>query len=238
MSTMKLSFVQFSSGVPVPTTTPTTEKLSPKSTAVLIAPKYLYAPGPPALQFQFEFWVINGGLDTDEVASFEVPSADFDATAWYLQIGGNGDGTGVTTWAFSVNKNEVIPGATPIASVSVSGAWPGPPSTTVSTTISSSPVGINALSLLPPYGKFMEWFQLYGNGTISGSTLTVPAKGASAAIAFYGIPVPDPCQTIRDQIAALSPGDFPTLAAYKAALAALGKQLSDCEKAYGEAETP
>jgi len=235
MPTMNLSYVQFPSGTEVPDTTPTTEPLTPKSTVFLSTSKYLYATGTPPPEFVFVFWVINGALHTNAIAKFAAPndSSAFNAQAWYLPVGGNG-GTGVATWAFSLNKSAVISGTTPIASVTPAGAWSGSPSTTVSTTTSASPVVITAESLIAPDGKFKSWLQLYGNGTISGSALTVPASGASADVAFFGIPVPDPCQTYRAQLAALSPGDFLTIAAYEAAVRALSAELLACEKANGE----
>jgi hypothetical protein len=126
---------------------------------------------------------------------------------------------------------------TPIASVAPSGAWSGPPSTTASTTTGSSPVAITALSLISGYGLFHSWLQI-GNGSVSKNVLTVPANGASLAIAFFGIPVPDPCQSLRNQLAALNPADFPTEAAYKAAAEALAGEVRACEEKWGEIAGP
>ena len=78
------------------------------------------------------------------------------------------------------------------------------------------------------------WLQLFSNGgTVNGTTLTVPAGGSSVAVAFYSIPVPDPCQGIRDQLQYLSPGDFETLTEYERAAAYFRGQLKECEQKYG-----
>jgi hypothetical protein len=104
----------------------------------------------------------------------------------------------------------------------------------VSTTASSQPVTITAAKLIAGAGRFGSWLQLSGDGTVSGATLTVPAGGSSVAVAFYSIPVPDPCQPIRDQLAYLSPQDFATLTEYDRAAAYFQRQLKECEQKYGE----
>ena len=183
--------------------------------------------------FGFIFWDTEVSIGSDPAVSFTAPGGDFAVDAWYVPEGGpGGGGPGVSATAFSVNEHKVIPG-TPIAAVTPAGAWSGAPSTTVSTTTSSDPVAITALAKMVPEGLFLRWLQ-FGNGTFSGAVLTVPPNGASEAIAFYAIPDPDPCQPIRDQMDNLSPGDFPTPAAYRAALEALGRQLRKCEEKYGE----
>lgn len=188
--------------------------------------------------YGFLFWDTEVSIGPDPSVTFTAPASDFAVDAWYMEQGPSGGppGTGVTTVAFNRNEHGAIPG-TPIASVTPAGAWSGSPSTTVSTTTSSSPAAITARAEIAPYGLFLRWVQ-FGNGSISGNVLTVPASGASLAIAFYGIPVPDPCQTYRDQLANLNPGDFPNEAAYKAAREVLGKELLACEQKYGEVATP
>ena len=113
----------------------------------------------------------------------------------------------MTTYPFFRNGHKPIPG-TPISSVNPSAAWSGPPSTTVSTTTGSGSVAITALAKMAPYGLFLKWLQ-FENGSISDDVLTVPASGAFLAIAFFGIAIPDPCQSIRTQMENLNPGDFP-----------------------------
>jgi hypothetical protein len=99
----------------------------------------------------------------------------------------------------------------------------------------SQPVAITAAGLIAGAGRFSSWLQLSSDrGTVDGATLTVPAGGSSVAVAFYSIPVPDPCQAIRDQLEYLSPGDFNTLTEYERAAAYFRGQLKECEQKYGE----
>lgn len=188
--------------------------------------------------YGFLFWDTDVSIAPGVSVTFTAPASDFDVDAWYIPEGPTTGppGTGVSATAFSRNEHKAIAG-TPIASVNISGAWSGPPSTTVSTTVGTSPVALTALAEMVPYGLFLRWVQ-FGDGTISADVLNVPPSGASMAIAFFGVPVPDPCQTYRDQMAALEPGDFPTEAAYKAALEVLGKELLACEEKYGEIAAP
>jgi len=134
----------------------------------------------------------------------------------------------VLAWAFSVNQDTTLP-QSPFGSVMPATAQQDP--NTVST---SQPVAITAAALITGAGRFSSWLQLSGDGTVHGATLTVPAGGSSVAVAFYSIPVPDPCQAIRDQLEYLSPEDFDTLTGYERAAAYFRGQLKECEQKYGE----
>jgi hypothetical protein len=205
------------------------------TTVSLSAPTIFYE---AALKYSFMFWDADASVGSTPALTFKTPNDDstFAVDAWFIESNGGNGSPGVTTWAFSLNQDKTVSN-TPIASVTPSGAWSGSPSTTVSTTSSSSPVAITASSLIAGDGVFNSWLQ-FGTGSISKNVLTVPAKGSSLAIAFFGIPVPDPCLSIRNQLANLNPSDFPNLAAYKAALMALGKELQICEEKWGESVTP
>lgn len=230
MPNMSLSYKQFPDGTvlqdmgTIPVSSGKSVSLSAFSTFTLGSATY-----------GFLFWDAEVSIDPDASVTFTAPASDFAVDAWY-QLQGPGNGTGVSAVAFSRNGHKTISGVTPVSSVSPSGDWSGPPSTSVSTTASPGPVSIKALAKLPPYGLFLKWLQ-FGDGSIKADVLTVPYKGASEAIAFFGVPEPDPCQTIRTQLENLSPADFPTPAAYKAAAEALGKSLLACEETYGEGTT-
>jgi hypothetical protein len=137
----------------------------------------------------------------------------------------------VTTVAFSTDRDEVI-ADTPIASVTPSGAWAGPPSTIVSTTTSADPVVITARALIDGFGEFASWLTFGGNA--SGRTLTVLAQASALAIVSYGIPQPDPCADLRVTRDGLNPGDFPSREAFERALAAANRRLHECERQHGE----
>ncbi len=198
--------------------------------------------------YLFVFWDVNlqiyptqvsGGIaDPQQVVNFTAPSEEsFYATSWYLAENGGGGGSGVTAWAFSLNDNKVEPNS-PLASVSPAGAQEGP--NTVSTTTSDQAVTITAPGIITGLGRFSQWLQISGNGTVNGEILTVPAGGASLAVAFYAIPQPDPCQGFRQQLADIIGHrvDFPSKAAYELALHTVEGELRQCEQEYGEPLTP
>jgi len=193
--------------------------------------------------YDFLFWDENASLHKDRHLTFTTPddNSSFAVDAWYVKEGSNG-GTGVTTYAFSLNHHKTVPDTTPIASVNCPGAWAGAPSTKVSTTVCTTPVKIRALDnsiadKTTGYGLFNSWLQFCTKGsTVSGKVLKVPAKGGGFAIAFYGIPVPDPCQIFRDRIAA-GCAELPPKECQKL-IAALNKQLKACEGEYGETPLP
>jgi hypothetical protein len=232
---MVVTLRAFPSGTPIPHTLAGTVQLQPGSAVSLSAPLQVFGPGTPQPTYGFLFWNITSDVRTTPLLTFTAPtdSSTIHVTAWYiLQGGGCCGGSGVSTYAFSLNNDQVISG-TPIASVTPTTAWAGPPSTTVSTTTSASPVAITARPLIGGSGLFRSWLQ-FGNGSVASSVLTVPASGASFAIAFYGIPVPDPCDGLRTDLDNLSPGDFPNLQAYQRARQQLLAQVLTCERRYGE----
>ena len=245
MATMNLSYRDFVTGNPIPGTPSDTLSLAGGSSDTLDAPYRLTAGGHG---YAFLFWNVdatlttvqlkNGSPNPDQKVTFTAPTdgSTFDGTAWYIQTGGGGGGgTGGSVWAFSLNKDERVPNS-PIGTINPASAQTGPNS--FSTTSSSSPVVVTAPKLIGGDGLFKSWLQFGGDGSIGGAVLTVPSSGSTASIAFYGIPVPDPCEGVRQDLDNLSPGDFPTLAAYQAARRALTGQLLACERKYGELPSP
>jgi hypothetical protein len=241
MATMKLSYRDFVTGDPIPDTPSATVSLAGGSSETLDAPYELDAAGHT---YAFIFWNVDatvtplqlkgGKPNLDQTVTFTAPSdtSTFDGTAWYIETGGGGGGSaGGSVWAFSLNKDERLTNS-PIGTINPAAAKTGPNS--FSTTSSSSPVVVTAPKLIGGDGLFKSWLQYEGDGSVGGATLTVPADGSTASIAFFGIPVPDPCETIRVELENLSPGDFPNPAAYRAAVRALSAELHACEVKYGE----
>jgi hypothetical protein len=231
-STMTLSFLVFPAGTPVPNMpSATIPGIQAGAAASVTAPAQVFQQG-AAPGFTFRFWNAAAAVMTTPTATCTAPTdnSNFSCSAWYFEDVG-GPKALVTTYAFSLNQNQVLAGKTPIAAVTPAGAWTGPPSTTVPTTTSA--VTITAAALIGGFGRFNSWRQ-FGNGTIAGDTLSVPLMGGSQAIAFYGVPVPDPCAAIRAQRDNLNPSDFPTIQAYIAAFASLTAQLVACERVFGE----
>jgi hypothetical protein len=128
-----------------------------------------------------------------------------------------------------VNQDKTLPDS-PFGSVVPAAAQ----QTANTVSAAAGPVLITAADLIAGFGRFRSWLQLSGNGSVNGATLTVPADGASQAIAIYSIPVPDPCQEIRDRLGYLSPGDFQTVAEYERAASHFRQQVRECERKYGE----
>jgi hypothetical protein len=95
-------------------------------------------------------------------------------------------------------------------------------------TTATAPVTITALPKIAGYGRFTDWEQVPAGPLESGSTLTFPADGSAWEIAFYGIPVPDPCETLRLELQSC----LEDLSG-KACLP-IGKALQFCESTYGE----
>jgi len=203
---MTLSSHDFPGGSPAPDGVSGRVLVTPGSVVALTAPSYLYEPAaPPATSptvYEFMFWDVNATLRRTATAIITAPTGapSFNATAWYLPVGGGGGGaSAVTTYAFSLNTYQVLAGS-PIQSVSPAIAWTSP-SASVST---ATAVTITPLDPLVPGTKlsstaFRSWFVFGGTGvTKSGNNVTVPAGESPYAIAFYyqtGMPPTPPCKT-------------------------------------------
>ena len=234
-STMTLSFRILPGGTNVPGTTSGVFQLTDGAPQALTAP--LTVPGTPS-GYSFEFWVADfdvfpvqesGGVpEPQQTINFTAPAGQaFAATAWYRPD--TPGPPGVLAWAFSVNQDTTLP-QSPFGSV-----VPATTQQDAHTVSTSQPVVITAAALIAGAGRFGSWLQLSSDrGTVHGATLTVPAGGSSVAVAFYAIPVPDPCQAIRDQLEYLSPADFDALTEYERAAAYFRGQLKECEQKYGE----
>ncbi len=207
--TMTLSSNLFPSGAPVPGGLSGTVAVPEGSLVKLTAPQYLYQPSVPpgsiGTVYEFMFWDVNSTLANTGTAKFTAPSsgAAFKASAWYLPVCvvssscSNGGTSAVSTWAFSLTADQVLP-ETPISSVNPPSAWTSP-STSVST---ATPVSIAASEYLGPHSKFLgtvfsSWFVFGGGGaTVSGLDLSVPAGESPYGIAFYNqysFHLPPPC---------------------------------------------
>jgi hypothetical protein len=236
-ATMTLSSRILPDGTSVPGTTSGVFQLTDGAPQALTAP--LTIPG-TTHGYRFDFWIADfdvfpaqqasGGPAPQQTINFTAPAGQaFAATAWYRpDVPGP---PGVLAWAFSVNQDTTLP-ASPLGPVAPATAQND--AHTASTTASSQPVIITAAALITGAGRFGTWLQLCGNGTVHGATLTVPAGGSSVAVAFYSIPVPDPCQPIRDQLDYLHPEAFDTPTEYDHAAAYFQRQLKECEQKYGE----
>jgi len=233
-STMTLSSRNLVDGTDVPGTTSGSFQLIDGAPQTLTA--QFKIPGFPR-DYLFDFWVADfqaypvqksGGIpEPQQTINFTAPPGQaFAATAWYRpDVTGP---PGVLAWAFSVNQDTTLPNS-PFGSV-----VPATAQQDAHTVSTSQSVVITAAGLIAGAGRFHSWLQLFSNGgTVNGTTLTVPAGGSSVAVAFYSIPVPDPCQGIRDQLQYLSPGDFETLTEYERAAAYFRGQLKECEQKYG-----
>lgn len=236
MPTMLLSSRMFPSRAEVPNTPSGSIPVKPSGLVTLDAPLQIVVvnQAKPPDTYSFFFWHANRVLDSRHVVTFNAPSdeSNFFATAWYQKDSGGPPGTPhITTVAFSLDKDDVI-ADTPIAAATPPGAWPGPPSTVVSTTLGSGPVTVTARALIDGAGEFTSWLAF--GGSAAGKVLTVAAQSSSLAIAVFGIPQPDPCALLRAQRDGIEPGDFTTIDAYRRALAAANARLHACEKLHGE----
>jgi hypothetical protein len=237
MPTMSLSFLQFPQGTPVPNTLSALIPVPAGESVTLTAPATLLE---PAGTFLFGFWNKPMGPSNDTTVMFPAPpdGSDFSATAWYFEQGNQPSLEIVSVAAFSLDTNKVLTGKNPIASVTPAGLWAGPSSPTVSTNFSPTPsqpaVVITAEPVIGGFGRFAEWLE-FSEGTAAAATLSVPAHSQDqAAIAFYSIPVPDPCAEIRGQLRTISPADFPNIQDFERVVRALEQQLLACESQFGE----
>ena len=237
MPTMNQSYRIFPNGSPVPGMPSSSVPLVGGSPTTLNVPDVISEPGG---SYTFIFWNVNATLyppqpagatpNSQQTVMFDPPSDDstFDATAWYI-LGGGGGGGGVV-YAFSLNQDKELSNS-PIGTIIPASAQTGP--NTFSTTTSPDPVVVTAPAVIVGYGRFNQWLPLF-EPQVSDPVLTVHANGAVVAIAFYGIPVPDPCQGLRDILGgwdctgALNPADC-----VKEEVR-LSNELRACERYYGE----
>lgn len=241
MPTMNQSCRIFPSGNPVPGTPSSSVSPIGGSSATLTVSSEITEGDSTYL---FIFWNVdatltppqetNGTPNPEQTVAFIVPSDDsiFAATAWYILLSG-GSGSGGSVFAFSLNKDAELSNS-PIGTITPASAQTDP--NTFSTTTSPDPVVVTAPILIGGDGRFNQWlpYSESSGSSVNGRVLTVPANGAIEAIAFYGIPVPDPCQYFRDTLSNINCSDFPTPADCERAISSLLSQLIACERQYGE----
>lgn len=192
--------------------------------------------------YEFLFWDNQGTIVWTLSVSICPGSGNTVATAWYLPTGGGGvcppAGCSLTTWAFSIDHNLVIgPEAgsgTPIALVTPNSpvAWSGAPSTLVLTNQTESVSAQSALAFSTYAAEPFRWWQQLpvSAETPVGIVYTAAQNTVSdtLAIAFYG---PDPCQTLRNELASCLAGDGE---GGKVNCSLFGKELQACEVEYRE----
>ncbi|HKF20346.1 MAG TPA: hypothetical protein VKE93_02190 [Candidatus Angelobacter sp.] len=210
----------------------------PKGDIKLSAPEHFYAKD--GTTYEFLFWDVDGTREIRRNVTFTPKDSTTVVTAWYLLEGGGSctstdpcKCSGVTTYAFALNQHKVIPN-TPIASVTPNKDWTGPPSTSVVTC--HGPVHIAALPDISGFGNFEHWQEL-PKRPLPGAAFNVPVDGSVLAVAFYGHPEPDPCQSLREQISNFICDTPATPKGCQLALTTLKLQLNACEQKNGEATT-
>jgi hypothetical protein len=196
--TISLSSDVFPTGGAVPGGMSGTIPVSTGASVTLTASQYLYQPATsPATSptvYEFMFWDVNSRAITTSTATFTVSggAATIGASAWYVPIcvvasSCSGGASSVTTWAFSLTSDSVLPG-TPIGSVTPASAWTSP-STSVSTATAVNIVALPYLGVHNKFGgtAFRSWFAFGGASTIivSGGDMQVPAGESHYAVAFY-----------------------------------------------------
>jgi hypothetical protein len=183
------------------------------------------------VNYAFLFWDVNAQVHTNPTVKFQPVCGEANsAIAVYWPTGGCAGCPPPTTdsvVAYSLNDAKIIAGTTPIASAS--SGW------TAGSTSVTTPSTIEALPELPPYGKFKAW-DVLGSPYSSATSLELSLPG-NVVVAFYGFPDPDPCQTLRNEIANAAEscaGDGLSPKACEALIKLLNSELQACEKTYGE----
>jgi hypothetical protein len=181
--------------------------------------------------YGFLFWNVNAQLHTNPTVKFQpVCGESNSAIAVYWPTGGCAGCPPPTVdgvVAYSLNDAKIITGVTPIASAS--SGW------TAGSTSVTPPSTIEARAELPPYGKFKAW-DVLGAPYTTASSLSLTAPGA-IVVAFYGFPDPDPCQSLRNELATAGEscvGDGLSAKACEAYIKYLNSELAACERSYGE----
>jgi hypothetical protein len=157
--------------------------------------------------YQFLFWDAQGVISWSPTVTICVGSGNTVATAWYVATGCTGicgcppSGCSVTTFAFSIDHDEVLRNGTPIALVTPNSpvAWTGSPSTSVLTNSAESISAASALAFPHHASEPFRYWQELGSSTETPIGIVYQAAQNSAAwvVAFYG---PDPCDFIRGEV--------------------------------------
>ncbi len=183
--------------------------------------------------YEFLFWDNQGTIVWTKTTDICPESGDTTATAWYVPTGGGPGGcpdTGcyITTFAFSIDHDEILAKRTPIAMVSPDSPliW-----TTGSSTVNTAdgPESVSAFSALAfprrSAEPFRYWQQL-GTSTETTPGIVYNASQNSTAwvVAFYG---PDPCLALEQELQSCEDGDGPH---GHLNCAPIGKALQLCEK--------
>jgi hypothetical protein len=181
--------------------------------------------------YEFLFWDNQGSIVWTKKVDICVGSGDTTATAWYLPIGGGpcpDTGCYMSTFAFSMDHDEVLTDGTPIALVSPNSpvVWT---SGSQSVLTAGGPENLSAFSALAfPSHKaepFRYWQQLGTSiETPPGIVYEAAQNSTAIVIAFYG---PDPCAAIEAELQSCMDGDGPH---GKLNCAPIGKELALCQK--------
>jgi len=182
--------------------------------------------------YEFLFWDNQGVLSWSPTVTICPGSTNTIASAWYLATGCSGvcncppSGCYVTTFAFSIDHQEVLANGTPIASVAPNSPvkWTSPMTTVLTNT--SENITANSSIAFPSYAAepFRYWQQL-GTTTQTpiGEVYDASQNSSAWVVAFYG---PDPCQTQRNEVASCLEDDGE---GGKLNCAPFGKALELCE---------
>jgi hypothetical protein len=182
--------------------------------------------------YEFLFWDINAKPYTSQEVNFQpmcgVPNT---AIAVYWPTGGCAGCPPPTTdsvLAYSLNDAKIIP-TTPIGSAT--GGW------TPGSTVVTPPTTITALPQIIGYGNFKDWDVLGLGSTLSSSSSLSVTEAGEVVLAFYGIPDPDPCASLRNEYAVefeSCVGDGVSVKACQALVHGLALQVEKCEATNGE----
>jgi hypothetical protein len=196
--------------------------------------------------YTFLFWNVNGSVQWSQTATFCTGATNGFATAWYV-VNGSGNCKApncyVSTFGFDMKDNVALPigDGTPIGLVSPNlqpdgtAAWISP-SAIVLTGEGESITAKSSLAVSPFAAQPFRYWQTVPYPQTTPPTLPTPigvvfqaaANATSWVVAFYG---PDPCQTLRNELASCLAGDGE---GGKLNCAPFGKALAVCEQEHRE----
>ena len=199
--------------------------------------------------YTFLFWNVNGSAEWTQTATFCTGTTNGFTTAWYV-LDGSGSCAApncyVSTFAFDLKDNVALPigDGTPIGLVSPNlqpngtPAWVSP-SDSVLTGEGESITAKSSFAVSPFAAQPFRYWQTVPYPPIPQTTPPTPptpigtvfqaaANTSPLVVAFYG---PDPCQTLRNELASCLAGDGE---GGKLNCAPIGKALAVCEQEYRE----